>query len=461
MHRLAGADASFIYEERSWRPLHTLKVLVFAPRADGSALSATDVVGAIERRLHHLDPLRWELRKVPGRFHLPVFVDTGAVDVAAHVRTVTAPSPGDDRALATVASGVASELLPRDRPLWEVVVVEGLAGGQVAVVWKIHHAIADGLASLRLIEELCDLAPAGDVARDGPRPSRGEPLVAGSRLARDAVADLGRLARGVPALTGRLVRATAASTRRKRAGGPQPALAFSAPATAFNQDLTPQRSFVFVDVPMADVRRVKDALGGTINDVVLAICSAVVRGYLADRGELPAVPMSAVVPVSIRHEGATTPWGNFPSNFYVSLATDIDDPRARYRAISESQAAAKSWHDTREHWIQYDWMTLWPLWSLYTRALPYAVSKLAKRATYGLVASNVRGPAQPLYLAGAPMIALHSMGPLVRDLALNITAWSYLDRMSFGFHTCAGHLPDPWELAERVPTALAELLALG
>jgi WS/DGAT/MGAT family acyltransferase len=457
MHRLNGADIQFIYAERSWRHLHTLKVLVIDP-SGVPGWSVERAVADLRARLPQLDPLRWRLRKVPGRIFHPVWLDVGEVDLDRHVRVVTAPPPGDDAALAALASDVASSPLPRDRPLWELVIVEGLEGGRVALVWKIHHAIADGSASLNLIRALLDESPeAAPEAGASGGPVRADAEPTSRQLVTEAARDLAGLGRELPGMLARLVRAAVNGSRRKREGGPQPAIAFTTAETRFNWALTPNRIWAFRELPLDEMREVKDVLGGTLNDVFLAITSGALREHLLARGELPERSMSAAVPTSIRQQVTDFAWGNFPSNMFVSLATDIDDPVARYRAVAASEGAAKSWHDQREHRLMFEWMNAYPAWVSYTRFLPFLVQKVLRRPSYGLIASNVRGPSETLYHCGAPLVALHSMGPLVQELGLNVTAWSYRDRMSVSLHACREHAPDLDELADRFPTALEQL----
>lgn len=456
MHRLNGADIQFIYAERTWRHLHTLKVLELD--TTGTDYRPEHTVAELRARLSELEPLRWRLRRVPWRLFHPVWVDVGEVDLDRHVRVVTAPAPGDRSALEHVASDVASQPLDRHHPLWELVICEGLEDGRVALIWKLHHAIVDGMASLNLIEAFLDTeAGAAHTSARDRKPLQADPEPSPRTLLADAARDLFRLLRRLPAMVGRVARAGLAGVRRKHAGGAQPAIAFTTAETRFNRPLTPNRIWVFRELELSRVRQVKDALGGTVNDVFLALCASALREHLLARGELPSHSMSAAVPTSIRHEIGTTPWGNFPSNLFVDLATAVDDPVERYRAVAASQAAAKAWHDEREHALMFEWMEAYPAWVTYTRFLPFVVQKLVRRPSYGLIASNVRGPSEPRFHRGVPVVGLHSMGPLMQELGLNITAWSYRGVLSVGIHACREHAPDLGDLADRFPAALDEL----
>ncbi|HEX9682467.1 MAG TPA: wax ester/triacylglycerol synthase family O-acyltransferase [Acidimicrobiales bacterium] len=456
MRRLNGADVQFIYPERDWRHLHTIKVLV----VDATTLppqGVADLVAAVAAaKLDRLDPLRWLLTRVPANLFHPLWRDLGEIDVRDHIRTVTARSPGDDVELDVIVSRVASSPLRRDRPLWEMVVVDGLEHGRAALVLKLHHSLADGAASLRLIEELCSAEPYDPFTIERP-PLTEEPLPGPRRLVIDAAGDAWDLARRMPSMITRLGRATRASAQRKRAGGAQPGLAFSADATVYNRRLTANRSWAHAELSLDTVRAVKERLGGTVNDVFLTLVSLAVGDHLADRGELPAQPMTAAVPATIRDRVADHPWGNFPSNLFIGLASDVDDPVERYQRIAASQRAAKAWHDEREHDLMFDWMQAYPLWTAYTRYLPAIVNRLSHRPSFSLVASNVRGPTDQLYLGALAVVGLHSMGPLVQELGLNLTAWSYRSSLSVGVHTCADHGGDAADIARRFEPALSRL----
>lgn len=458
MRRLNGGDIQFIYTETEQRHCHTLKVLVFdrADLPDDYSVATTRSV--IEERLGALEPLRWVLRMVPGRLYHPVWLDGGPVDLDHHVRAATLDSPGDDRALSAMVSRFISEQLPRDRPLWELLVIDGLAGDRVALAFKLHHAVADGTAALTLIERLLDAEPSGPPAGHvWPAVPEPEPEPTASRLVTTAARDLGGLVAHFPRMVGRLGRAAAIGVNRKRAGGPQPAGAFTCTPTRFNSPAGPDRVWAWTEVEFDQVKTVRQGLGGTVNDVFLSMVSTALRSYLDDRGELPDQPLSAAVPVTIRHEVADTPWGNFPSNYFVTLATDVADPVERHRAVCASQSAAKAWHDTRDHEMMFEWMGAYPFWAAYSRGLPKVAKRVIGRPSFTLIASNVKGPEQPLHHCGAPMVALHSMGPLFQELNLNITSWTYRGRMSVSVQACRDHVDDIWDLVDRFPAAL-ELL---
>ena len=435
--------------------MHTLKVAVLQPGDrpyDVEGLRRT-----LASRAHLIAPLRWRAVPTPLRLFHASWADSGLPDFDRHVRHATVDAPGGDRELCRVVSEIADAPLDRSRPLWELWVLDGLAGGRVALVFKLHHAIADGLSSAQLIIDLMDESEQAVAGGPGP-PLSAEPVPGPYRRVVEALPELARQLASLPSLLARSRRAAAAGRARKRAGLPLPAPAFRSPMCRWNEGLTPHRSYGFTEVPLDDLRAVKNAFDCTINDVVLAVAAGAVRSYLEAQGTLPHETLTAAVPVSLRGPEEQRTWGNRLSNIFPSLATDIDDPVERLRHIHANVSAAKEHHDQRDPELLQDWFDFYPLLRAFQSSAVYVMHRTAKRPMYNLIVSNVRGPSSPLYSEGAPLVGIHSMGPLVDDLGLNITAWSYLDRMSFGVVSCQELIPDLWNLVDRIPMALAELV---
>jgi WS/DGAT/MGAT family acyltransferase len=365
--------------------------------------------------------------------------------------------PGGVRELCRLVSALASDPLDRSRPLWELWVIGGLAGGRVAVVFKLHHSIADGLSSAQLIIDLLDESERTGEGEAGS-PLQVEHVPGPARRAALALPELARLLGTLPSLLGRTRRAAATGRARKKAGRPAAARAFTSPMCSWNVGLTPHRAYGFAEVALQDLRMVKDAFKCTINDVVLAVAAGAVRSYLEAHGELPDETLTAAVPVSLRRPEEKRAWGNRLSNIFPSLATDVDDPVERLRAIHASMSAAKENHDAGDPELLQDWFDFYPLQRAFQSSAVWMMHRTAKRPMYNVIVSNVRGPSAPLYSDGARLVGIHSMGPLVDDLGLNITAWSYLDRMSFGVVTCQELVTDVWDVVDRIPPALDELV---
>lgn len=461
MRRLAGADAQFIYQETRVQHLHTFKVAVIDPSTAHDRWSYDLVKERAGESIPLVPPFRWRLVKMPFGLGHPLWVDDPVLDVDYHVRRAAVPAPGGARELCEVISLIASIPLERDRPLWQLWVLEGLEHGYAAYMMKMHHAIADGMASAQILLDTFQADAGGPDQVDALDVSGVVADVVPSvpRLVAGGVASMARTAAALPGLSRRTWRAARTGAERKRRGEPQPAAAFSGPLTRFNGSLTPHRWYANVALPLNDMKFVKDAFGVTLNDVLLALVGAVARGYLVDRGELPAEPLTATVPVSVRKPEELRTYGNRTSGWYVSLATDVADPSERLEAVNRSTRAARENLAAKDNELQHDWMENWWLWSLFARMLPWVGRRVTHRPAYNVIVSNVRGPSVPLYNAGARLMALQSMGPLVGDLGLNVTAWSYCDVMSVGVMACRERMPDIWEFADRFPAELAELRA--
>lgn len=461
MRRLTAMDAQFLYNEELAPAAHqhTIKVSILGPSA-GDAYSFVQAKAALGSRLHLLPPFRWRVVRVPGDLHHPEFVEDPDFDLDFHVRRMAVPSPGTMRELCELISDVASRPLDRNRPLWELYLVEGLEGGRLASVAKMHHTLADGVASAELLDLFYDAtpdapAPPVDTWRPEVIPSRRRRLVA-------AVPDLARLlAHGLPPIVAATRNARQQRTIEGVAASERPPKVFTAPKTSFNGMLTPHRSFTMLSVPLADVRKVKSAFGTTINDVVLATAAGGLRRYLGERGELPDRPLVGSVPVSTRPESERMTWGNHLSKIYVSLPTDVSDPVDRLRAAKAAANNAKAdLAITRgariENWIEY-----LPVSVLRMIGRVFLRQVRAGKPSENVVVSNVPGPRSTLYIGGTPMESFFSVGPLIEGVGLNITAWSYVDQMNVCLLSCREAVPDLWALTEHLSDAFQELLKLA
>src|SRR3954465_15663473 len=243
--------------------MHTIKIAIVGPHSDGSPLTVDEIRAWARDRLIRVPPLRWTVHRIPLGLGRPVFVDAGPIDVDAHIRTRRLRSGGDEE-LDDVVSQVASEQLPRDRPLWELTVVEGLSGDRVALVFKLHHAIMDGQASVRFLEVAFD---GGDLDDFGPVPASPEPTPTSPQLMAFAVRSQATLWAQLPKVTARTARSIRGNRARKKGGAPPVVNPLSGPTTRFNQWPKSERVYVDVTVPFAEIKAVKDATGRTVNEV--------------------------------------------------------------------------------------------------------------------------------------------------------------------------------------------------
>lgn len=457
MRKLSGADAHFLSEETRTQHSHTIKVQIVDPSTAHTPLDFAAFKLGFQEGLSVIPPFQWRLVSMPFKIALPRWYYDPNLDLDYHLRRAAVPSPGGEREFAEVISEIASTGLERDRPLWQVWFVEGLQHGYVAYVTKLHHAVADGTSSAQILLDAFQETQEASVRRPPHESPVPEPIPPRWRLFFEGLLELLALIGGLPRLAWRGLRAWRIRRRRLREGADRSAPPFSGPATRFNRTLTPHRWFANVDVSLADMRLVKDAFGGTLNDVFVAVCAGGIRRYLELHGELPRRSLTAIVPVSIRKPEEMRTYGNRLANWHVSLATEIADPVERLRAIQRSTRAARESLAAGDPELLQDFMSYWWLYDLVVNKLTRLVRRVTGRPTFNVILSNVRGPTKPMYVEGSRLVALRSMGPIVNDLGLNVTAWSYVDTMSIGVVACREHVPDIWTLAEQFAPALAEL----
>lgn len=460
MERLTGIDASFLYMETPATHMHTIKMVVLRP-SPGVAYTLERVRADLRDRMHLLPPFRRRIVEVPFGFHHPVWIEDAGFDLDRHVRHATVPPPGTWREVHEVVSLIASVPLDRRHPLWELWVLDGLADGRVVAVGKIHHAVADGVAVAGLLANV--LAPGLSQLADAASASSwsGEAIPSRARLLRDALAEHGEQLVRLPALVRRTARNLAAvSRRRRRAALVPPRPLRDTPRTSLNGSLTARRAFACASMALDDVRCVRRTFGVTLNDVLLAVVAGALRDRLAEYGEDPGVPLVAEVPVANDAPGVRRLYGNHLSNVFTSLCTDVHDPVARLHAIHDVTQAAKEFHevlgsDLFESWIQYAPPRLTAAWMRMYAGL-HLVNR--HRPPINVIVSSVPGPRTTLAWPGGSLDAIYSVGPLIEGTAINVTAWSYDDRLCVGVLTCPDVVPDPRGLVAALDRALAELV---
>jgi diacylglycerol O-acyltransferase len=461
MERLTGLDATFLYLENPTNHMHVAMTMVVDPSTMAGGYSFDEVKAFIGSRLHLVPPFRRRLVEVPFNLHHPVWVEDPDFDLDYHIRRVGAPSPGGRRELAELAGQIASNQLDRSKPLWELWVIEGLKHGRVGVVTKVHHSAIDGASGADLMVNLFDLEPSPGDSSPAPGPLPAEHIPNDLELLSYAAASRARRMMTLPSL----VRSTVESVSRIAAGRRSPehkvgAAPLTAPRTPWNASVTAHRGVGFARVALDDVKTIKNAFGTTVNDVVLAVCAGTLRRYLLSLDELPDEPLIAVCPISVRADEQGAP-GNQVSAMFTSLATDVEDPADRLRAIHEITKGAKEEHnavgaDTLQNWAEFAGPNTFNLASRLYAASSWADTH---RPIHNVIISNVPGPPFPLYYAGAELVAAYPMGPVMEGAGLNITVFSYRDTVDFGFMVCRELVPDIWLMAGAVDEACDELLA--
>ena len=465
MEQLSGLDASFLYLETPTLHMHVEMVTVFDPSTVPGGYSFAKMQAQIASRTHLAPVFRRLLVEVPFRLGHPVWVDDPHFDIKYHVRRSAVPEPGGLRELADLAGDIASRQLDRSKPLWEIWIVEGLADGHIAVIAKMHHSTVDGMSGAALLSVLFDLE-----ADPGPEPE--PPNTAPSRIPSSAEliseAMAARMFRpfemtrdilrtGQRLLDVRRVR----NEPEHRSPQAKAALPLSAPRTSFNGTLTRRRQVALAAIGLPDVKRLKNATGTTVNDVVLAVCTGALRRFLIDGDELPDKPLVAVVPVSVQPDHGAPFGSNKVSALFVQLPAHLDDPMERLVAIREGTKGAKEEHNALGADMLVNWAEHATPNTFAAAARLYSRMRLADRhrPVANLIISNVPGPDFPLYLAGAEMVAGFPLGPVMDGIGVNITIMSYRGVLYWGIISCPETLPKVWELAADIPGALDELLA--
>ena len=453
-------DASFLYFETPSMHMHVAMTAIFDPSTMPEGYAFDKVKDFIASRLHLVPPFRRRVVEVPFRLNHPIWVEDPDFDLDYHIRRIGAPSPGGHEELADLAAQIASTPLDRSRPLWELYVVEGLADGNIGVITKMHHCAVDGVSGAELMVNLFDLEPEG---REIEPPERRdpEPIPSDLELVGHAVASRARRQLGLLPLLGTTARTVSTLVSRRR--DPEAtvgAVPLTAPPTPWNRAITPHRRMSFTRVSLDDIKKIKNHVGCTVNDVILGLMGGTLRRYLEAHDALPETPLVAVCPVSVRTEDQKGEMNNKVSAMFTSLATDVEDPIERLRTIHEVTKGAKEDHNVLGANLLQDWAEHAAPTTFALAARLYSSMNLSDRhrPIHNVVISNVPGPPFPLYYAGAKAVYTLPMGPVMEGAGLNITVLSYMDNVDIGFMVCRELVPDVWSLVSHVEDAMTELL---
>lgn len=459
MDRLIGIDAAMVEMESPTMHLHVVGVIVLDGSMAGPALFDR-VASLFAERLHLIGPFRRRLVEVPAGLDHPRWIadDDFELDRHLHHRDL-GPDAGRDE-LASFVGEFASTPLLRDRPLWESWLLDGFADESVALVTKVHHALMDGSAGSDLMASLFDLEaePAPGAA---PPSWEGEASPGTSRLLLDAFPAAARRVASAPGVVFRTLGALAGSAREV-AQRPD-SIAGIAPRSVFNGALTARRSVAMRRCSLDDLKFVRRVLGTTINDVVLAATTASLRGVLIGRGEPVDRPLVASVPVAGSRDSSDDGFGNRTSNMMVKLPVQLDDPGERLAAIHEDSMGAKAAHHALGPEVLDEWATLLPASVLEAGSRAYSKLRLGRLhpPLFNAIVSNVPGPSIPLYLAGARVLAIYPMGPLIANTALNLTVLSHTSELDVGVITCPDIVDDVAMIADGFVDGVAELVKIA
>lgn len=464
---MTGADAGFLYMETPTMHQHTLKIAILDPLP---GLTFERFKRGLMARIPDLPPLRRRVVPVPFALNHPVWVADRPLDPDHHLHHHRVPAPGGMRELEALIGEIASTGLDRDHPLWELHLCEGLADGRVAVVGKMHHALADGAAANALLANVADtqglpVMPVPGLPGPGAQapgdPDALEPTPGRRALVVSALADAIRQMGDVPGLAWRTALGLVALGRqRRRATATTPRPVLDAPRVSFNGPLSSRRVYATCSVPLAQVKEVRRVHGVSVNDVVLAVVAGALRRYLDERGERPSGPLVAGVPVATDPRDAPPRLGgNRVSNLFTTLATDVDDPAERLRVISRVTAEAKKVQQALGPDMLTDWVQFTPPAPFAAAIRLYSRTRAAARhpAPFNVIVSNVAGPREQATISGAALNDLYSVGPVLEGIGLNVTAWSYIDRLNFSVLSCPELVPDLPGLVAHLRPALDEL----
>jgi WS/DGAT/MGAT family acyltransferase len=453
--RLSGLDSSFLHMERSGAHMHVASTTIF----EGPPPDYGELRKHIGSRLHLVPRFRQKVRFVPFGQGRPVWVDDPHLNLSYHVRQTALPPPGSEEQLRILAARIFSQQLDRSKPLWEMWLVEGLEGDRFAIVGKTHHCLVDGVSGVDIETVLFDAAPDPPDPTDEPpewlpRPEPtdaqllGEALLERATSPREVVRGARAVLRGPRRVAGD-VRDSVAATGTLLGSG------MSAPRTVFNVDIGPHRRFSWVRGDLGEFKRIKNGLGGTVNDVVLAAVTGALGRYLRARGiDTEDLEMRAMVPVSVRAEEEHGALGNRVATMMAPLPVWCEDPKQRLSLVSESMG------DLKESGQAVGAEMLTKLTDFAPPTIAAQAARLQSRQRFfNLVVTNVPGPQFPLYLLGHEMLSTFPMVPLAERQALCVGIMSYNGQLNFGLIGDYDSMSDLDSFGLDLEASIAELSA--
>jgi WS/DGAT/MGAT family acyltransferase len=480
MQQLTSLDAQFLAIETPRTYGHVGSLAVYDPStAPGGEITHAGVCRLVEERLHLLPPFTRKLVQVPLALDHPYWIEDREFDINFHIRDSAVAPPGNDKQLGNTVERIFARPLDRSRPLWELYLIHGIEGGRVALLTKVHHAVVDGVSGNEILSTLLDVSPEGrDITppqkrRRGERePSQFEMLGRGlAALPTQPFRMLRSLPTVIPNLTdfpgvGAIPGAPTLSRTLAKAWGILPgarsigvleSTTARPPRTPFNRRISAHRSFAFGSLSLESVKALKNELDITVNDVVVALCATAVRDWLLEHDALPEDPLVAMVPMSVRTEQQKGTYGNRVSMMVVPIPTNVADARERLVTAHETMKSAKHRHRA----LPADLLTD------ATSFIPPAVQARASRLTMeltgrlapalNLVISNVPGPRDPLYMAGAELQANFPVSVVADGMGLNMTVMSYRDHVDFGLVGDRTLVGDLWPMMAGLEASLDEL----
>jgi diacylglycerol O-acyltransferase / wax synthase len=454
VERMSALDAGFFFLERDNVPMHVGSVAVF----EGPCPGYGDVVRLLVSKLPQVPRYRQVVRTVPLHLSRPAWVDDPHFEILYHVRHTAVPAPGGAEQLRNLAGRVFAQRLDLAKPLWEMWLVEGLAGGHWALISKVHHCMIDGVAGWDLAAALMDLSPGGEHPEPEPwvpepAPSTAELILGG--LHDTLAAPLEQLAR-MPLLAGALP--TSEEMLDFARGLPRTMRRLASPAArSLNGPTGPHRRWEWTQARLAEVKPVRVALGGTVNDVILAAITRGFRDLLEARGELSETAVvRSLVPVSVRGEHDQGVMNNQISAVLVNLPVGVPDPVERLSRLRDQMDDLKSSRQaagaqTLTHLAGFAAPTLLALGSRLTFRFPQGLMQT--------VTTNVPGPQFPLYMLGRQLTEIHPYVPIASNMRISVGILSYLGQLNFGINADFDTVPDIGVLRNGIRAGFDELTA--
>jgi WS/DGAT/MGAT family acyltransferase len=454
--RLTGLDASFLHLEDGVSHMHVAGVMIF----EGSPPPYDELLEAIERRLGLVPRYRQRLAFVPLGQGRPRWVDDPHLNLRYHVRSTALPAPGSEQQLKELAGRVFAQQLDRDKPLWEIWLVDGLEGDRFAMLSKTHHALVDGISGVDIMSVLFDTSPEPAAPPDTGERWLPRPVPSSAQLLAEAVleratvpTEIVRSLRAVlrgPRLVAEGLRDAAVGVGAMAWAGLNPA-----PPTPYNRSIGPHRRYTWVRANLADLKAIKNELGGTVNDVVLATIAGALGKHLRRRGQnTDGLELKAMVPVSVRADVERGALGNRVAAMMAPLPVWCQDAVARLDIVREELKGLKSGGQAVGAQVLTQLSGFAP-----ATVMGQASRVMARQRFFNVVVTNVPGPQIPLYLAGKRMIDTFPMVPLAKNQALGIALLSYAGRINFGLVGDFDLLWDLDDFADDVQESLAELAA--
>lgn len=461
MHRLRALDAQFLHLEDRCSPLHIAALCVF----DGAAPSTSDFARLLTAKLHYFPRYRQRIRVPPLELGRPVWIDDSNFDLAYHLRRTRLPEPGDDTALCTLMGRVMSQALDRERPLWELWIVEGLENNRWAAISKIHHCMADGLSGLDLLALILDFEPSSSLPE--PVSWKPEPEPSSVKMVRDAWAGLAQDASGWVRKLREYAQQPRQAARALRDTS-EGALMFArrlltVPDLSIEGPIGSHRVYAHSTAPLDELRAICRTFGGTLNDVVLAAIAGGFRTLLLERGEdVGKATLRTLVPVSVRKPEAKGTMGNRVSLLLCDLPLHLADPIERLKAVQADMQRLKKSHMAEFGELVMELCELAPpmVMGTVSRFVARAMHHLPQR-TMNTITTNVPGPQFPLYCLGRPLLWIYPYVPITQGIRIGTAILSYNGFISFGINGDRDTASDIGVLARAIVSEIGELKRLA